>query len=330
MLARSRVIRHPSETTIETPILVPSFSSKGFKMNKKGISEVFAAFKTTSEVLTDSMLISAYDLHYKHIPVKNYPTEIVFIDSGGYETSDDNDLSAVQRHTGKINKWNEDLLINVLDGLPGQISAIIVNYDHGSLRRPMAAQIDSANNLFKRYPQHLHDFLIKPETLDKQLLTIPVIIENITDLQSFDIIGVTEKELGDSLLARMTNIAKIRIAMDENGIDRPLHVFGSLDPISSTLYFLAGAEIFDGLTWLRYSYFNGLTIYNRNYGALECGIRETDNLIISRTLFNNIYFLRDLYHEMKDFLGKNEFDRFSQHSDFLEKSFSTFYAEIRR
>ncbi len=49
----------------------------------------------------------------------------------------------------------------------------------------------------------------------------------------------------------MQNIAKLRKALDKAGLNIPLHVFGSLDTVTTPLYFLAGADIFDGLTWLR-------------------------------------------------------------------------------
>ena len=80
------------------------------------------------------------------------------------------------------------------------------------------------------------------------------------ELSHFSIIGFTEKELGPSLLKRMTAIARVRRALKEVNLDLPIHVFGSLDTISTPLYFLAGADIFDGLTWLRYAFRDGVRI----------------------------------------------------------------------
>ncbi len=57
MLARSTKIVHKySGTTLETPILVPSFSSKGFAKGKDGKSEIGNALKFASEFITKSYL----------------------------------------------------------------------------------------------------------------------------------------------------------------------------------------------------------------------------------------------------------------------------------
>jgi hypothetical protein len=34
--------------------------------------------------------------------------------------------------------------------------------------------------------------------------------------------------------------------LDEAGVKSPIHVFGALDPLTVCLYFVAGAEVFDG------------------------------------------------------------------------------------
>jgi hypothetical protein len=71
----------------------------------------------------------------------------------------------------------------------------------------------------------------------------------------------------------MQNIAKLRNALTKAGIDIPIHVFGSLDSVTTPLYFLAGADVFDGLTWLRFAFHEGQTLYKQNYGALHLGVK---------------------------------------------------------
>ena len=69
-LARKSSITHPLGVVLETPLLVPSFSSKGFLFKKtktRLISEVADFMDVSAEVLTESMLVSAYDVHHKHI-----------------------------------------------------------------------------------------------------------------------------------------------------------------------------------------------------------------------------------------------------------------------
>src|SRR5205809_4571701 len=88
-LARSTSLRHPSGVVLKTPLLVPSFSSKGLRQTKKGRSELSAVFRNSASVLTETMLISAYDVHYRHLPrPERFPATatLTFVDSGGYET----------------------------------------------------------------------------------------------------------------------------------------------------------------------------------------------------------------------------------------------------
>lgn len=354
MLARSSTLRHPSRVTLETPLLVPSFSSKGFSFKKelsevrdalrtneedtclqigreKGLSEVTDALRTTTEVLTECMLVSAYDIFHEHIPPPDkFPriTEITFVDSGGYETADGYDFSAVFRHPYPIENWDEASLRSVLDSWPDHIPAVFVNFDCGSLRRPLKDQIAAAREFFAHYPGHLHDIILKPETHEQRYLEVSSILSHIEELGQFDIVGVTEKELGKSLLSRMRNIARIRRALDEAKIDAPLQIFGSLDPLTSPLYFLAGAEIFDGLTWLRYSYLGGTAIYQHNYGALCVGVHASDDLVKAKALFDNIYYLQELKYQMRDFLLEQDFHKFKHHSEFLSDSYDTLCTEL--
>jgi hypothetical protein len=71
VLPRSQTLRHPSGETFTTPLLVPSFSSKGFRINKNGRSEIWGVFANTAEFLTEAILVSAYDIHHKHLPRPN-------------------------------------------------------------------------------------------------------------------------------------------------------------------------------------------------------------------------------------------------------------------
>ena len=59
-------------------------------------------------------------------------------------------------------------------------------------------------------------------------------------------------------------------------METPIHVFGSLDTVTTPMYFLAGADIFDGLTWLRFAFHGGYTVYKHNYGALKFGVATKD------------------------------------------------------
>jgi hypothetical protein len=327
------VLKHPSGYLIETPLLVPSFSSKGFRFDNKGESEIKEILDVTAEALHESMLISAYDVHHEHIPpfnkLKSVP-QITFIDSGGYETSDQHDVSAVFRHTVPAEPWDADKLEEVYKTIPDHVPAVLVSFDHGSVRVSVKNQIENARRLFKKHTKHLHNILLKPETKRQNYIQMSSILGSVHLLKPFDIIGVTEKELSDqnSILSRMQNIAQIRMALDDAHIEAPIHVFGSLDPISSCLYFLAGAEIFDGLTWLRYTFMNGMAVYNQNYGALNVGIDERETMVRGVALMNNLVELRKLQGEMRAFLLDKDFSKFRNHEKLLRDSYDSLRTRI--
>lgn len=328
MLARSSILNHPLGIKIKTPLLVPSFSSKGFRFDNQRKSEVPKIFDVTKEFLTQSLLVSAYDGHYGYVFCNNIPTEIVFIDSGGYETSDEHDLSEVMRYLGNIEEWNEELHRSFLDNWPSHIPSIFTSFDHGRIRKRLSEQIGSARELFSNYPYQLNNLLVKPE--DTEYLNVNYVIENICELSSFNIIGFTEKELGHSIIDRMHNIALIRIALDENNNKAPLHIYGSLDPISTCLYFLAGAEIFDGLTWLKYSYHKGSAIYKQNAATLTNGLTWEEVELDSNVWKGNIYYLENLQIEMSNFLLESDFNIFSQNSDILKQTYITLCDKLGR
>lgn len=343
MLARSNKLIHPLGVEVETPLLVPSFSSKGFGFKKKqkhtepDVSESFDALEFSKEFLTESLLISAYDVFYKHIPYReeNIVTEVTFIDSGGYETGNAYDISATTKYNYDLKHWELCNFVEVLKKWPAHKAAILVSFDHGNHRDPLAKQINDAEEIFGQFPNMLNDFLIKPETKEQSYVQVENIIKNIKKLSSFNIIGVTERELGNSILQRMQNLYKIRIALDKSGNNAPIHVFGSLDPVTSILYFLAGAEIFDGLTWLKYSYFNNAAIYTSNFGVLnsELGINIRDGQIKSIAISKNTYYLEKMKYTMKDFLKYKNFKLFDNlaskgFGDIIEKSYRTFESNL--
>ena len=330
MLARKSELNHPYGVRLETPLLVPSFSSKGFGFKKSGESEVDEICSVASEYLTETMLISAFDIAYNHIPIFDSAiTELTFVDSGGYEVSDSHDLSAVYRHPLKIENWSIDRLSEVYSSWPDHIPAVFVSYDHPKLRISLAEQIENTKKFLSKYPDQLHTLLIKPETDQQKYIQINNIISNCKDLNGFQIIGFTEKELGSSILKRMSNIAKIRIEMDDVGLNAPIHIYGSLDPITSILYFLSGAEIFDGLTWLRYGYADGFACYWNNYGAKSVGINRDDDFIKAKTIQENLSYLIELTSKMHKFLLDYDFQRLSYDPEFFKGSYDLLRTKIK-
>jgi hypothetical protein len=308
MLAKRRSLRLDGGEVQRTPLLVPSFSSKGFP-------DVSKIIKTMEEVIEGTILVSAYDLHHKKIsPPFDFPS-LIFLDSGGYEASKSAELSDFGESDHRPQEWTQDMHEAVLAGWKPPVPTVLISYDHPKERLPVLEQIHRAKRMAPDRVGILREILLKPETKDQMLLNVDSVLPHIHALADFDAIGVTEKEIGNSIFGRMENIAKLRMALGKVGLETPIHVFGSLDTIATPMYFLAGADIFDGLTWLRFAFHDGYTMYKHNYGALDLGIKATMHIIDGRTWFHNYRYLVDLELEMRRFLKDYDFACFKHHSD---------------
>jgi hypothetical protein len=337
VLARSSTIWHKaSGVSLRTPLLIPSFSSKGFARSRKdGKSEIGEILAASGEFITEAFLVSAYDVFYGHVPPPrelSYTPQLIFLDSGGYEISTDRDYASVIDPLPAGEPWDLAKLQSVLDEWPDEIPVVVVSYDHHEFRKPVAEQVADARKLFRQYPQHLHLLLLKPETGTQLLLheTLKSVTADISHLGSFDLVGVTEKELGRSMLDRMTQIARLRRAMDEADVRIPIHVFGSLDPVSVSLYYISGAELFDGLTWIRYGYEDGRCVYTHNYGVLKYGIGVSDNLVKSRSMAENYYYLQDLQRRLREFEATKKWDKLAPHQELIQNACDSLDTRLNR
>ena len=246
---------------VETPLLVPSFSSKGFT----GLQEIW---DNVNAFLPESALISSYDLYHNHFSTLEGCPGLLFIDSGGYEARKDFDLSEIYAPEYFPKAWIEQNYHEALKRCPVILSnLVLVSHDELVTRLPFAEQIDRAQNFFAQYPETATDFLAKPH--GTEFFDSDELITNIKLLQSFDILGLTEKELGNSIQERVRNIIRIRLALDQNGLEIPIHIFGCLDPLSIWLYYLCGADIFDGLTWLRLVFIKDMAVYRNNWAVWQ-------------------------------------------------------------
>ena len=322
MLAKRRGFYAGDKEVIRTPLLLPSFSSKGFPAINK-------IFQTMQEVIDGEVLISAYDLHHDLLKGSFDFAQAIFLDSGGYEASKDIELSEDREKEYEPKVWTQEEYRSVLSGWSSNRPTVFVSYDHPDHRLTTSDQIDRADTSLPIGSNVFREILFKPETKEECEINISAVLENIHRLSSFDAIGVTEKEIGQNLQSRMVNIARIRQALITAGLDKkPIHVFGSLDTISTPLFFVAGADIFDGLTWLRYAYHEGLTIYRQNFAVLNHGTGTRSDLGEALCLKSNYLYLKELTIEMKGFLRDQSFDNFKYHSKLIERAYNGVMEEI--
>ena len=305
MFARRSKIVLGTQTVAETPLLLPSFSSKGFPQARQ-IMNLMAEF------ITSPILISSYDVHYRLIPRNLTFSQLLFLDSGGYEARIEHDLSETYGKLHKPKPWNQQLHESVLTNWSSKWPTIAISFDSPAKSLRLTKQIAGAAELQKRYPDLLWEILIKPETAKTRFIPFDKLIQRVEQLRRFAVVGITEKELDDSLFGAMTKIARLRTRMDAAGVNIPIHIFGSLDPLTTLLYFLAGAEIFDGLTWLRFGYHKGTTIYYQNYAVVRdsAGLRRRTNEQYHEMWRNNYYYLEKLRTQMINFVRTGDLTHF--------------------
>jgi hypothetical protein len=279
------------------------------------------------------LLISAYDIANNHLgasPDLGF-ARLVFLDSGGYEIAERSDFSDLKGSAKVPDSWDESSYARVLAHLrtgPGQPGLVAISYDRPGVSA--AEQAAAAQALFGKRRGIMRELLLKPESRSQAYLHVDAILERPDVLSGFDVIGVTEKELGSSVLARMQAIAKLRLGMDAAQIAAPIHVFGALDPLSAPLYCVAGAEIFDSLSWLRLAYLHGLPVYRQSYGILELGVGTHDSDVDARCWAANIGALYDLELEMRAFCESGDFGSFSYHTTVLERAYRDLQHGLRR
>jgi hypothetical protein len=211
MLAKTRKVSLKNGSAIQTPLLLPSFSSKA--LQNESVRKVVEFMAAT---ITDEVLVSAYDLHYGKLSaalLRSFASAVI-LDSGGYEATKDTDLSDTGESTYSPRKWTQPQLQQTLtEKWDFDVPTVLVSYDSPHAKTTIEVQISRAKRLFARWPRASSCILFKTERKKQAFLDIGKIIALKRQLASFDIVGVTEKELGKSTLERMVNIARLRKAL---------------------------------------------------------------------------------------------------------------------
>ena len=276
MLARSRQITLKSGIEFFSPLLIPSLSSGALgpiQTSPRGAPVLTPCSILHSQHLIggieDSLLISAYDIRHGFLAEKEVFKEnfkdsryaqprVLVIDSGWYEKNGSPSGSLFAVEVGKPLRWEEADYTDVIDSLDEDVCPIVVSWDHVG---PYEEQIQRAQGFFGSRPHLASALLLKPPSGSRFHNFDKLSGEQIANLRAFDIVGVTERELGETILNRLISLANLRHLLDQAQVSSPVHVFGGLDPLFTPLYFAAGAEIFDGLGWLRYTYRDGVAMH---------------------------------------------------------------------
>ena len=237
-------MRRVEKVGVSTPLIVPSFSSSGFP-------HVSGIYDQMKDKLYGVCLVSALDIALRRIPSDvTDEVNLVLIDSGMYEARH----AASQRIDHSLLGTNGDWVRHGYLEIAGRIdlgaNVILVNYDGFE---SVEQQIRQASEDFSHAPHAASDFLVKPES-PAQLVNVARLAQHTDELEQFNVVGVTAREAGDSLAQRCSSIVMLRDALDDAGLNLPIHVFGAITPLEVLTYSLCGADIFDGLSWLRLSF----------------------------------------------------------------------------
>lgn len=282
---------------LATPMLVPSFSSKGFP-------DISLIWDNLKNYLIDTVLVSSYDIYYGHLGPKLEAASLLFVDSGGYEARKDYDLSEIYNMDYDPELWDREKHLEALRKLQTDSSLILISFDELGNQHELKSQIDTAQEFFSNFPGMGTNFLIKPSA--SNYLDLGEVTANVKLMSEFDLIGVTEKELGDSLASRLKSVVHLRLALSEAGLETPIHIFGCLDPISVWLFYLCGADVFDGLSWLRFVFLEDMPVYRNSWAALTGRATVSDHELFLLACLHNLQTLNRQRLAMIRFLDDPE------------------------
>lgn len=301
--------RQISIIDVPTPLIVPSFSSRGFP-------EVKNIYTSVKDYISNVSLISAYDIYYEMQEVDIYASDIIFIDSGGYETqaitltATSDDVYA-NRDSVSVRPWSRELHQSVLNNLQSLSQLVLISYDNWNNHQSTLSQIATAKSLFQLYPNYASNFLYKPEMFESKVINIDSLLKHAHHLTSFSVLGITEKELGNSIFERCHNLIKIRSALQERSIEIPIHILGCINPDLIILYFLCGADIFDGLAWLRCAFVDGSTLYRSTAALMQADWHYSESELNQLYSIKNLQNINYLSHAMNRFCDTKLIQEFS-------------------
>lgn len=89
------------------------------------------------------------------------------------------------------------------------------------------------------------------------------------------------------------------------------------------MYFLAGADIFDGLTWLRFAFENGQTVYKQNFGATNLGVNLRAHVIDGLCWNHNYRYMQEMELDMRRFLKTGDYGDLRFHGELFRRSFDS-------
>ena len=264
---------------------MPSFSSRGFP----NLPEIWEEF---SDKLYGVCLVSAFDVAQGDVPrdVTDLVNVVVW-DSGAFETGNGHHATSTPV------EWTRRRYQETLKNIGAGSNAIVVNFDQIG---PLEEQISRASEDFSLVPLAASDFLVKPAD-EMELVNLPKLGLHLDQLAQVNVVGIAAREAGDSLLTRCCSIVMLRDMLNKVGLDTPIHVFGAINPYEVLAYFFCGADIFDGLNWLRCLFRRSGSIPIGDSATEDFRWNLTDSELRMQAWTHNLRFLFQLQEGIKQF-----------------------------
>ena len=303
-------VRMIGKVVVPTPIIAPSFSSRGFPY----ISQVWSDIRYQ---LYGVCLVSALDIAEGRIPVEvTDMVNLTIIDSGLYESRED--LSEASGHytTPSCQSWSRSQYHDTLNTIDKTANIVLVNFDHPC---DIEEQIRMASEDFSRASNAAADFLLKPESKG-ELLNLATLRDFARPLAQFDAIGITAREAGTSFINRCRSIVTLRDILNDAGLDIPIHVFGAISPREVFTYFFSGADIFDGLTWLRSAYRKCSLIPVEEAATEDSKWKLMDVELLSRERVDNLGYLFRMQESMCRYIKHRDIEQLATNFPIIRKS----------
>ena len=297
---------------LETPVLIPSLSSVAtarvpYLGQDATVTEPTVCSIVHSRLLLngweDTILLSAYDIHYDLVVDSSglrsgffrspyAQPQLIVIDSGWYEKrSIRNGVVPPIQHPQY--PWTFEMYQETIDSLDCDLQPLVVCWDEPE-PESYESQIEDSQDFFGNRPHLASTILLKPPGQggfhNFRVLSSDVV----ANLRAFDVVGVTDNELGDTILHRLVALATLRNLLNQAEVDAPIHVFGGLDPLYTPLMYAAGGEFFDGLGWLRYVYDRGLPLYRDSWPLLDEQIERPWQAALASAQLHNLQEIRKL------------------------------------
>lgn len=316
-LAARRQIGHGLPGGGRTPLLVPSFSS----MADVGwlVEDAVEQLRST---IVETALVSLFDVGTSRLAPPDFPA-ILFVDSGGYEMHRMvRAVDELNADPAEVTSWDRDAYRAAIGRLSTDVPTIVVSYDHPADRRPIERQIEDASPVLAN--GMVGELLLKappgaPAPSGKVEIAFEHLEPHLDDLARFPIIGVTDKEIGRTLDRRLVFIGRLRRALERRGHQTPIHVFGGLDPVTAPLYFVAGADVFDGLSWQRFALSEAGATYMHSHIAASGMFASSFEAAQLNVWLTNMNELGQLQERMRAFLSDRDFGVFGAHAEMLSR-----------